>query len=374
MERTVEKDQLTSFKYSDILRMEPIPHGTGTYGVVYRLFLKTFPNECKHAVKKMDLTQGERFYLEKEMDIKREIEILRFISTKIKKPKSLPQFHGFYVLKDTQMSQISYCLVFDIKHGSLKELIEQHISLNKRFTLDEVFSTMQSLLNTMTFLQLSSVTHRDLKPGNILFSNLAEPNAEIQYKSLTLIDFGGSKKVLDVEKVIDNTCILTKRYCSPELMFFSQIKKKEHAQFNPFKSDAFSFGLIILEIGTLKLPFSEKESLKPNDYFNELDNENKRLTEYLRIYYNDLAKKSPENAKKLNDIVSILKKALETKAEKRPDFVELFCEMYKVEGNDSRDSAFILRKLLEIDKKLSSSDVEEEGQQICFILFLKYFS
>lgn len=133
------------------------------------------------------------------------------------------------------------------------------------------------------------------------------------------------------------------------------------------------FGLIILEIGTLKLPFSEKESLKPNDYFNELDNENKRLTEYLRVYYNDLAKKSPENTKKLNDIVSILKKALETKAEKRPDFVELFCEMHRVEGNDSRDSAFILRKLLEIDKKLSSSDIEEEGQQICIIFHLNIF-
>jgi serine/threonine protein kinase len=219
----------------------------------------------------------------------------------------------------------------------------------------------------MTFLQLSSVTHRDLKPGNILFSNLSEVHQEIQYKSLTLIDFGGSKHLLQIAAPMDHTCVLTKRYCSPELMGFSQIQKKDHAQFNPFKSDVFSFGLIILELGTLKLPFSDKESLKPNEYFDELDNENKKLIEFMKAYYGEFAKKSPENAKKLTDIIGMLKKALDVKAEKRPDFVELFCELYKIEGKEARESENILRKMLEIDRKLNMAEVEkeDEGQQIC---------
>ena len=351
MERTIIKEELINFTYADITKFDFFEKGT--YGLVYRISLQGQPG-IQYALKKMDLFIGEKYFIEKENEIKREIEILRLISSNIKKPKSIPKFFGYYMLKDQQLSQISYCLAFELKEGSLKGLIEKRQKDNQRFSLEEIYNTLLVLLNIMTYLQLNSITHRDLKPGNILYSNLSE-NKEILYKSLTLIDFGGSKCLLPFNPVNeDHTIVMTKRYCAPELMFYSAVERKDKADFNPFRTDVFSLGLILLEMGTFKLPFSDKEGLKPHEYFNELDKENKKLLEAMKNYYYDLNKKNPEELKKLNDILNILTKCLTFKVEKRPDFLELFCDFNKIDIKNLGNKELILQQILDQDQKLSN--------------------
>ena len=350
--KTIIKEEISGFKYTDIIKWDFLEKGT--YGQVYKIYLKS-DQEAKYALKKMDLNEGEKYYKMKEDEILKEIDILKIISLHIKKLKSIPRYYGYFIISDPQISQISYCLIFELKDGSLKGLIEnrsQDIKVIRKFAIDEIYATLQVLLNIMTYLQLNSITHRDLKPGNILFTNLLD-NKTIQYKSLTLIDFGGSKCLLPYNSVnIDNTIIMTKRYCSPELMFFSAIEKKDKADFNPFKSDVFSMGLIILEMGTFKLPFCDKEGLKSHQYFSDLDKENKILIEKMRKDYFEINKKNPEEIKKLNEIIQILTRCLMYKYEKRPDFLELFCEFYKIDNQYIGNKEYILQKILEHDRRL----------------------
>lgn len=364
MEKIIIYEELTNFSYSDITKMEFLDRGT--YGFVYKLIIKD--TEVRYALKKMDLIIGEKYYNEKENEIKGEIKILHLISTNIKKPKAIPKFYGYFIIKDQQINQISYCLVFELKEGSLRGLIEERRKSNQKFTLDELHTTMRWLVNIMSYLQLNLITHRDLKPGNILYSDLVENQGKIQYKSLTLIDFGGSKCLLHYNNsgFDDNTLILTKRYCSPELMFFSVIEKKEKANFNPFKSDVFSMGLLILEMGTLQLPFENRKALNPKEYFEELEKENVRLLEFLVFCYDKFAKKSNDNREKLNEIRNILKKSLTYKFEKRPDFLELFFELNKIEKKDQNNKEIILQKVIEQDKKFFHGfNMDEE--KICNI-------
>lgn len=296
----------------------------GTYGVVYKVGVV---GKQPLAMKKIDLLKGDEFFDEKQDEILREITLLKKLSQTPSKPRSLPKFFGHFITNQPQLKQLSYNLLFEFKEGSLQKLIRKRQEEGRRFTLDEIYCTMQSLLHTMTYLQLSGITHRDLKPGNVLYSNLTE-NGELQYKSLTLIDFGGSKCLAPYNLERNNTVVLTKRYCSPELLFFSAMEGKEKADFNPFKSDAFSLGLILLEMAAFKLPFSDKEGVRPHEYFRELDGENKKLIGVVKGYYMEIAKKGGDQGKKVKDVVDVVSRALVYLPEKRADFVELFCNLF----------------------------------------------
>lgn len=370
MQTTILEDRVLNFRASDVNpNMDFVEKGT--YGAVYKIYLQQDPVN-KYALKKMDLNKREEFFKEKQEEIKREIEILRKLSSIIFKPRSIPKFHGYYITENPQIKEISYCLIFDLFEGSLKNLIEKKKAAHIKFSFDEVYTTFQVLINTMTFLQLNDITHRDLKPGNILFRNLNENN-EIQYKSLTLIDYGGSKFLSPYKLNENNTVVLTKRYCSPELMYFSAIEKKDKANFDPFRSDIFSLGLILLEMGTFKLPFSDREFVKPDEYFKNLENENEKLIKQLEKNYHDGLKNSEEDKKKLKNIASFLRKALKQQAEKRPDFIEAFCDLLNIERKNSLDKNDILVKVIERDKNMGNETIDLNEDETGYFLLNSIF-
>jgi serine/threonine protein kinase len=86
----------------------------------------------------------------------------------------------------------------------------KHIADYGPFSEDVTKSISQQLLSALGYLHANNITHRDVKPDNILISAL-EPAVEVK-----LTDFGLSK-IVDTEQTFLRTFCGTLLYCAPEV-------------------------------------------------------------------------------------------------------------------------------------------------------------
>lgn len=138
----------------------------GSFGKVY----KVTTNKNSYAAKCLTISEDDPHYEEILNDIHKEIKMLENLQNMIIRPKSILKYHGYYTTKDETKKEISYYIVTELKEGSLKQLIEKKKKEGVRFKWKEIWDVFRMLLNTMTFLQCEKITHRDLKPGNILYN------------------------------------------------------------------------------------------------------------------------------------------------------------------------------------------------------------
>jgi len=113
---------------------------------------------------------------------------------------------------------------------------------------------------------------------------------------------------------VDLTIAGTQSYMSPE-MLAGLLNDDDYVTVNPYKSDVFSFGLIILELGT----FSQIK------YGNDLNKLKKKIDEalmFFEAYYMGILMDEEEKIEFLG-ILENVKGCLEMDPKKRPDFVEL---------------------------------------------------
>jgi len=224
------------------------------------------------------------------------------------KPSSIPNFYGSCE-KDSGLNVISIHLLFDYFPCSLKNLLDDYKSKKSHVALNQIVLYSKQLINGLCFLQTMKICHRDLKPANLLLD---------ESLNIFIIDLGESKEIIydcpeDTKKELTVTGSL--KYFSPELdeAFY---KQKDTAHFNPFKSDVFSFGLILLELGILEVP------KKDNDV--EIwENFIKEAVEKFDKFYKGLVKDAKE-AEQLEILVQIIRKCLRTNPKNRPDFLDLY--------------------------------------------------
>ena len=124
-----------------------------------------------------------------------------------------------------------------------KEILNRQKTLNF-YTENQLLSIMSSLLKTFAFLQKKNISHRDIKPQNILVFN------NNIYK---LADFGEAKELIDNSKVTEKRTLRgTELYMSPILFNALRSRKPmKYVKHNTYKSDVFSFGLCLLFAGSL---------------------------------------------------------------------------------------------------------------------------
>ena len=116
---------------------------------------------------------------------------------------------------------------------------------NNFYNENELLIIIKNLIKTFSQLQKINISHRDIKPQNILYFNKTN-----EYK---LADFGEAKELMK------NSCITNKQtlrgtelYMSPIL--FHALRSQQFLKYvhhNTFKSDVFSFGLCCLFASSL---------------------------------------------------------------------------------------------------------------------------
>ena len=168
------------------------------------------------------------------------------------------------------------------------------------YSEEELIIILKNLIFTFAELQRHNISHRDIKPQNIL---LCSDN------NLKIADFGEAKEARNRNNIdtIRQTIRGTELYMSP-ILFDSLKTKKRNGKYilhNSYKSDVFSLGFCILLAATLKV-----DSLYVIREIKDMNILQKEVYNFLKNRYS-------------NKLINVIISMLEIEEKNRVDFIEL---------------------------------------------------
>ena len=261
--------------------------GQGSFGQIY-LIEDKYQN--KYAMKKIIVTS--------EKDIKK-------IEKEYQIDLNLVKIYGFSSKKLDPTTYVIYVLM-ELAITDWENEILKRQKTKKYYTEKELMTILSSLINTFADLQKQNISHRDIKPQNILIFK------DNKYK---LADFGEAKELYkDIAPTNKQTLRGTELYMAPALFYALRSKKViKYINHNPYKSDVFSFGLCSLFAATLCFEsIYDIRELKNNVSIHVI------LEKYLRKHYS-------------YDVINIISHMLDINETTRKDFIEMK-EEFKLYG------------------------------------------
>ena len=281
IEKKIIQNKFNSDDYNIITQI-----GEGTFGKIYKVEGK---NKIKYAMKKIlanSLTEINALQNEYEM-------LLSLTPYNL----NLVNIHGIETKKLDKTTFVMYVLMDIAIRDWEKEILLR--GTKKRFyTEKELITILKELIHTFAELQRHKISHRDIKPQNILLF----PDNKFK-----ISDFGEAKELMTNNRAtIKQTIRGTELYMSPIL--FRALQKKtynKYTEHNTFKSDVFSLGLCILFAATLTFnSLCEIREVNDSKFIKQL------LKKYLEKKYTN----------KFNEFLFSM---LEVDEKNRDDFIEL---------------------------------------------------
>ena len=263
--------------------------GQGSFGQIFQIEDK-YNN--RYAMKKI--------LVNSENDIKKiehEYQILIDLNLEKERPLNLVKIYGYYSNQLDPTTYVIYVLMELAITDWEKEILSRQ-KTKKYYSEKELMIILSTLINTFAELQKKNISHRDIKPQNIL---LFKDN---KYK---LADFGEAKQLFqDIAPTNKQTLRGTELYMAPALFNALQSKKIiKYINHNPYKSDVFSFGLCSLFAATLCF-----ESIYDVRELNNNVSIHVILEKYLRKNYSF-------------DVINAISHMLDINETTRKDFIEM---------------------------------------------------
>ena len=297
---TTKKNELN---HSKIIQFEPTGNivleeyqfaeaiGKGTFGKIF--CVRWIKNKKLYALKKEILTDKET--IEKRKDAFTIIQNF----TKDTKSKGVIHIYGNLLLKNTMDFEYHY---YELMEKAERDW-DQEINIRSQYRLyykeKEIIDIMKQLILILALLQKNHITHRDIKPQNILIINGC-------YK---LCDFG-EIRVLKRNGLIVQRIRGSELYMSP-ILFHGMHLNLIQVRHNTYKSDVFSLGMCLF--------FASSLTYTGVDSIRELTN----MKTIKEILFEHLGKRY--SAKYIMFILQML----EVNEEKRPDFIQLEMKLKK---------------------------------------------
>ena len=199
--------------------------------------------------------------------------------------------YGSYLIK--RGSVFLYYELMDLCNTDFEKEIKLRSNYGSYYTEFELDNIIKQLISTLSFLEKQHITHRDIKPQNILIANG-------QYK---LCDFGDIR-IMQRDGLVIQRIRGSELYMSPILFFAlrSGFKQVEH---NTYKSDVFSLGMCLFYAACLS--FDGPVEIREVKYMNV---KAQILNKYLGARYSQ-------------KLIKILLLMLQTDESARPDFILL---------------------------------------------------
>jgi len=275
--------------------------GQGTFGQIFLVEDKNDHN--KYALKKIIAGSSNDIN-----NIQKEYQILLDIQNNVQDINVVNIF-GLSKYKLDITTYVLYVLMELASTDWEKEILSRKAS-RKYYSEKELIKILSSLVKSLSILQKQNISHRDIKPQNVLVFHDKYLN-----KIYKLADFGEAKELLKDDKPTNKQTLRgTELYMSP-ILFFALRRRKvmKYIKHNPYKSDVFSFGLCSLFAATLCFEsLYDVRELKSNVSLRVV------VEKYLRFRYSQ-------------DIISIITKMLDVNESTRMDFIELEKEFNKFE-------------------------------------------
>ena len=234
--------------------------GEGSFGKIYEV--QWSKNDKKYAMKKEPIKTNEIVNKRKEK--------IKLMNDFIKKTKSpgIIRIYGNAVKKEKAQQEFYYYTIIELAEKDWEKEINERKKSNIYYTEKELFIIMSQLISTLALLQKNHITHRDIKPQNILISN----------GLFKLSDFGEAR-TLKRTGIIISKVRGTELFMSP-VLFHGLKHKLTQVGHNTFKSDVFSLGLCFLFAASLNLG-----SLYNMREINDMKNVKECLNKYLEERY-----------------------------------------------------------------------------------------
>ena len=294
-ERTIKSDEIIKIYLKNEKNEEPKENfkprefifikvlGEGTYG---KIFLTQWKKNNKNYAIKKEIIKGSESLIKKR-------EKTKIVTNFIKKTGSKGVIKIYGDLYKKKGNEYYYYVLMEIAEKDWdKELFERK-KKKLYYSENEIFIIMNQLIKTLSLLQKNQITHRDIKPQNVLI-------CKGKYK---ISDFGEAKTLL-MEGIIASRVHGTELYMSPIL--FNGLKSHlTQVRHNTFKSDVFSLGMCLFYASTLT--FSSLCNIR------EL-NDMKLVKEQLKKYL---------SGKYSVKFIDILTEMLQIEENNRPDFITL---------------------------------------------------
>ena len=284
--------------FKDILLLKPVPTddfnlsefkiinliGEGTFGKIY--CVRWLKNSEFYALKKLNLFGDELNSFQKRSKIVQNLMkttghngFIKIYGDKII-PKGENEYH-YYI-----------CMELGGRDWEKEILLRKSISLY--YSEYELFEIIFQLVKTLSLMQKNNVTHRDIKPQNIL---LCKNNI------FKICDFDEAK-IIDSDGPILQPVRGSELYMSP-ILFYAYNHHISNVLHNTYKSDVFSLGMTFFLAASL--------SAKPLCDIREL----KDMKKISEIINNALINRYSQN------LINLIVKTLQIDENLRCDFIEL---------------------------------------------------
>ena len=192
-----------------------------------------------------------------------------------------------------------------------KEILKRK-AMKNYYEESELMNILSILVKSLSILQKQNISHRDLKPQNILVFYKNKNNMkDAIYK---LADFGEAKELYKGDKPTNRQTLRgTELYMSPILFYALRASKMmKYVKHNPYKSDVFSFGLCALFAASLGFEsLYDVRELKSNVSLKIV------INRYLKGRYS-------------YKVIDVISKMLDINETTRLDFIELQTEFEKL--------------------------------------------
>ena len=266
----------------------------GTYGIIKRGIVKDGRQEIECVLKIIEISKDVTL-----QDFEREAMLLGNLSH-----PNIIKIHSYYTFNSfkfgNKLRKTQGVLILEKCH---EENLAYRIH-NHKIDDQKKLKYSIKIAETILFLHNENIIHRDIKPHNVLFGFDGQ---------LKICDFGSSK----MKKNITNSVCGTADYIDLEML--TNIKKEvDHRKY-----DIYSFGILLWELWSQCVPYSNYKDEHENDY--------QQMTFMLHV----LTTNDRPDVKKLNGcpkkIVMLIKKCWQRKHSKRPkDFKEILKTLNEV--------------------------------------------
>ena len=211
--------------------------GEGSFG---QIFLVEDKEKNQYALKKIIADSSDDIN-----SIKQEYQILIDIQNN-NKSIDVVNIIGISNYKLDMTTHVLYVLMELASTDWEKEILKRK-NQKKYYDENELMKILSVLIKSLSVLQKQNISHRDIKPQNILVF-YKDKNAI--YK---LADFGEAKELYRGDKPTNRQTLRgTELYMSPILFYALRASRvMKYVKHNPFKSDVFSFGLCALFAASL---------------------------------------------------------------------------------------------------------------------------
>jgi len=205
--------------------------GEGTFGKIY--CVQWIKNNELYALKKIKINGHHEL-----KTIQRRVKIIQNLIRKIGH-NGLIKIYGDKFVEMSKQNEYNYYVIMELIEIDWDLEIKNRKEKSSYYSEEELLQIIFQLVKTLSLMQKNNVTHRDIKPQNVLVS-------KGKYK---LCDFG-DVKIINGNGVIMQPVRGSELYMSP-ILFYAYNKRVSTVLHNTYKSDVFSLGMCILLASTL---------------------------------------------------------------------------------------------------------------------------